>query len=153
MAWLAAYALIQSRKPDEACDNEPARIEIAELPQGPWRTIAESPIEEHPKGWHFGLFAEGRLSGESDSAYVQFSARKGAKGFRIIGHYAADGATCQPTAPLEIEHTWYEEDPRAGRRLRSHVERTQHVAHEYVVHCASQPHNERITLRVPSVPK
>jgi hypothetical protein len=151
MAWVSAYALIEGRKPDEPHDGTPARIEIADSPRGPWRLLAERQIVEHPMGWHFGLFGEGRFSGQASSGYVRFSARKGALGFRLAGHYVPAGEPSEP-GPMEIEHAWYEDDPRVGRRLRTHLERVAAASHEYVVRCANPPHDERITLRVPSAP-
>jgi len=152
MAWMRAYAIIEGRKPSEDYDGTPAKIEIADSPDGPWRTVAEREIVENPHGWHFGLFAEGRFSGESETGYVRFSAKKGANGFRIMGHYVPAGEP-SPSAPLEIEHFWYEDDPRVGRRLRSHLERAEGESHQYEVRCANTPHDERIELRVPSLRK
>jgi len=152
MAWLRAYAVIEGRKPDEEYDGSPAKIEIADSPEGPWQTIAEREIVEHPAGWHFGLFGEGRFSGRKQAGYVRFSAKKGALGFRIAGHYVPVGEPSEPSL-LEIEHAWYEEDPKVGRRERVHIERTDRLEHEYVVHCAHTPHDERIVLRVPSIRK
>ena len=106
----------------------------------------------HPKGWHFGVHGEGRFSGECESGYVRFSAKKGAKGFRMAGHYSeaarkGGGATA---APLEIEHFWYEEDPCFGRRLRRHLECTEAAEHDYTVACTAEPHDDRVEMRVPS---
>jgi len=149
LAWAAVYTIIEGRKPDESYDGHTARIEIADSPHGPWQQIAEKPILEHPQGWHFGLFAQGRFSGQKNKGYVRLSARKGALGVRIAAHYVP----CQApiSSLLEIEHAWYEDDPRVGRRLRTHLERTDKTEHEYVVRCRNQPHDERITLRVPSL--
>ena len=149
MAWASVYTLIEGRKPGEPADPTPACIDIADSPDGPWRRIGEREIPLHPQGWHSPFFAEARFSGESAKGYVRFSARKGALGFRITGHYVPGGPAI--SAPLEIEHAWYEEDPRVGRRLRQHVEKTDGASHAYVVRCASTPHDERIVLRVPSV--
>ena len=33
----------------------PAKIEIADSPDGPWRMIAERPLAVQAQGWHFGL--------------------------------------------------------------------------------------------------
>ncbi len=151
MAWVAAYAVIEGRKPEEDRDGAPARIEIADSPDGPWRLLAERQIIAHPQGWHFGIFGEGRFSGESDKGYVRFSAKKGAHGFRIAGHYVPAGDA--PPTVLEVEHAWYEDDPRVGRRERTHVERMEGAEHEYAVRCAETPHDERIALFVPSLKK
>ena len=152
VAWMRAYAIIQGRKPGEEYDGTPVKIEIAETPKGPWQSVAEREIIEHPQGWHFGVFAEGRFSGNSDRAYVRFSTKQGAHGFRIMGHYVPAGESASP-APLEIEHSWYEDDPRVGRRLRRHTETASAETHEYTVRCANRPHDEQIALRVPSVKK
>lgn len=149
MAWASVYTVVEGRNPDEAYDGHTARIEVTDSPDGPWQIVGEKPILEHPQGWHFGLFGQGRFSGTRQTGYVRLSARKGALGVRIAGHYVPAPAA---TGPLEIEHTWYEDDPRVGRRLRSHVERTEGLTHEYVVGCEHEPHDERITLRVPSAP-
>jgi len=149
MAWVSAFTFIEGRKPDEPDDGCPARIEIADSPDGPWKVIAEQPIVPHPKGWHFGLFGEGRFSGGCDRGYVRFSAKKGSLGFRIAGHYVP--AEPGPVSPLEVEHVWYEDDPRVGLRERRYVERITSLSHEYTVHCQYEPHDERITLRVPSM--
>ena len=102
-----------------------------------------------PNGWHFGISGQGRLSGRSPKAYVRFSAKHGANGFRVVGHYVP--ADDPPPAPLEIEHFWYEVDPRVGRRLKSHRHVTNDLACEYVVRCDNEPHDERIEMRVPSL--
>ena len=149
MSRLAAYAVIQGRKPGEECDGAPARLEIADSPEGPWRLLAERDIVPHPREWHFGLFGEGRFSGESEKGYVRFSAKKGAHGFRIAGHYVPAGEPAPSL--LEIEHAWYEDDPRVGRRERTHLERVTGTEHEYTVRCANEPHDERVVLRVPSL--
>lgn len=148
MAWAAIYAIIEGRKPQEANDGQPARIEIADSPQGPWHLVAEKTICEHAQGWHFGLFGQGRFSGNHAKGYVRFSARKGALGFRLAAHYVPVRAV--PTTALEIEHTWYEEAPHVGRRLCRHIERTDAQEHRYTIHCQTLPHDELITLRVPS---
>jgi hypothetical protein len=146
MAWAAVYTIIEGRKPGEGYDGHTARVEIADSTDGPWQVVAEKPILEHPQGWHFGLFGQGRFSGQSGKGYVRLSARKGALGVRIAAHYVPREA---PVASLlEIEHAWYEDDPRVGRRLRTHLERTEKVEHAYVVRCENEPHDERITLRV-----
>ncbi len=152
MAWMRAYAIVEGRKPGASYDGTPARIEIAETPNGPWQPVAERPILEHPQGWHFGIFGEGRFSGGSGRAYVRFSATRGAHGFRIMGHYVPTGEVPSPP-PLEIEHAWYEDDPRVGRRLRSHRQTVTSRSHEYTVRCANRPHDESITLRVGSARK
>ncbi len=150
MAWLAAFTVIEGRKPDEPYDGHEATIEVAESPDGPWQTIGSSPILAHEHGWHFGLFGQHRLSGKTSAAYVRFSSKKGALGFRINGHYVpVNGGP--PLGPLEIEHQWYELDPSVGRRLRSHVETVTSSEHEYVVNCAAEPHDDAVILRVPSV--
>ncbi len=149
MAWVSAYAIIEGRKPGEPGDGQTVRIEIADAPDGPWTTIRERPILEHKLGWHFGVFGEGRFGGGSQRGYVRFSARKGANGFRILGHYADPGA--EPgAAPLEVEHAWYEVHEDVGRRLHTHRETITTESAEYVVRCERQPHDESITLRVPS---
>ena len=150
MAWAAIYAIIEGRKPGEVYDGHTARIEIADSPDGPWQVVAEKPILEHPQGWHFGLFGEGRFSGHKNKAYVRLSARKGALGIRIAGHYVPSAVPAP--SPLSIEHAWYENDPRVGRRLDTHTEHTDAMDHSYVVRCANEPHDERITLRAASVP-
>jgi hypothetical protein len=149
VAWVSALGVIEGRKPDERYDGTPARIEIADSPGGAWQTVAERQIVEDPNGWHFVLFGHGRFSGGRDKGYVRFSAKKGAHAFRVAGHYVPAGE--QPRTPLEIEHFWYEVDPRVGRRLRSHREVVEGEAREYVVRCAEEPHDERIELRVPSL--
>ncbi|KPK85620.1 MAG: hypothetical protein AMJ81_03250 [Phycisphaerae bacterium SM23_33] len=155
MAWLRAYSIIQGRKPGEDYDGTPAKIEIAESPDGPWQTIAERQIVEDPHGWHFGVFGEGRLSGRSRNAYIRFSAKKGAHGFRVMGHYLPAcgkqaGVPAGEPAPLEVEHAWYEVHPDVGRRLHRHSQTITGDQHEYVVHCEHEPHDVSITLRVPS---
>lgn len=150
VAWLAAYALIEGSRPG-APDETPARIEVAASPDGPWKTIAEAAIVEHPEGWHFGVFGETRLAEPSERVYVRFAARKGAKGFRIAAHYLP-AAPAPKNVPLEIEHVWFEDDPKVGRRARRHVERTTADEGAYEVRCAQAPHNEYIELRVPPLP-
>ena len=152
MAWASTYAVIEGRKPDEEYAGPPARTELADSPDGPWHTLTERRIVPHPRGWHFGLFGEGRFGGTSEKGYVRFSAGKGALGFRIAAHYVPPAEPSEP-GPLEVEHAWYEDDPRVGRRLRTHVERIETLEHEYVVRCANTPHDERITLRAPSLRK
>jgi hypothetical protein len=149
MAWASIYTIIEGRKPGEPYDGHTARVEIADSPEGPWQLLAEKAIIEHPQGWHFGLFGEGRFGGQRNKAYVRLAARKGALGVRIAGHYVPAEAPVG-SCSLEIEHAWYEDDPRAGRRLRTHVERTEGISHDYVVPCQYEPHDERISLRVPS---
>lgn len=152
MAWASIYTVIEGRKPGEAYDGHTARIEIADSPDGPWQLLAEKAIIEHAQGWHFGLFGEGRFCGQRNKGYVRLSARKGALGVRIAAHYApADAST--GTSPLEIEHAWYEDDPRVGRRLRTHTERIEGTSHDYVVTCQHEPHDERIRLQVPTARK
>ena len=154
MAWMRAYAIVEGRKPDAPDDGIPATIEIADAPDGPWRTVAERPILVEPHGWHFGIFAEGRFGGESQAGYVRFSAARGANGFRVIGHYVPAGAAADEPSPMEIEHAWYEDRPDVGRRLCTFTERVPagRDEHEYVVRCQYAPHDERITLRVASEP-
>jgi hypothetical protein len=149
MAWANVYAQIEARKPGEADDGAPAKIEIADDPAGPWRTIAQREILTHPQGWHFAIFGAGQFSGTNKKGFVRFSAKKGMKGFRIAAHYLPQQQSA--TAPLEIEHVWHEDDPRVGRRERKHIERVDSLSKEYVVRCTHQPHNERIALRVPSL--
>ena len=149
LAWMSAYALVEARKPGEAFESVPATIEIAANQNGPWQTLAARQIIEHPQGWHFALFGEGRLSEPAATAYVRFSANKGMKGFRIAAHYIP-AAPSSSMGTLEIEHAWYEDDPRVGRRECVHIERTTALTHEYNVRCSHQPHNERVTLRAPS---
>ncbi len=155
MAWARAYAVIEGRKPDEEYDGTAAKIEIADAPAGPWRPVAEREIVIDERGWHFGVFGEGRFSGENRCGYVRFSAKKGANGFRMMGHYVpadvprpGEAGPCQP--PLMVEHAWYEVHPDVGRRLHTHVETLTAAEHEYVVRCEREPHDEHITLRVPS---
>mgnify|MGYP000244702078 CR=1 FL=1 len=149
MAWASIYAIIEGRRPEEPYDGHTARIDIADSPNGPWQLLAEKPILEHPRGWHFGLFGQGRFCGTRARAYVRLSARKGALGLRIAAHYVPAGEPNGP-GPIAIEHAWYEDDPQVGRRLRTHVEHTDQLQHEYTVQCANDPHDERITLSVPS---
>jgi hypothetical protein len=155
IAWVTAYTLVEGRKPDEAYDGTKATIEFAPSPQGPWKTIGESAIEPDPNGWHFGLFGEtGRLPGGLAKGYVRFSAKKGLLGVRLAAHCLPRGATLAAAGcPLEIEHVWFEEDPKTGRRLFSHAETVNTIDHEYAVRCAQVPHNRHVTLRVPSVKK
>jgi hypothetical protein len=150
MAWASIYTVIEGRKPGEAYDGHTARIEIADSAEGPWQLVGEKAILEHPQGWHFGLFGEGRFCGKKNTGYVRLSAKKGALGVRMAGHYVPADASAS-SCHLEIEHAWYEDDPRVGRRLRTHIERTDSLSHEYVVRCQYEPHDERITLRVPSL--
>ncbi len=157
MAWMSAFALIQDHKPDEPDDKQPAIIEIADSPDGPWQTVAEreiveQPLGEYPQGPYFSIVGDGRFSGQSRASYVRFSAGRGAHGFRIMGHYVPAGATGEP-APLEVEHAWYEVHEDVGRRLHTHVEHITSDAHEYAVRCDRTPHDEYITLRVPSLPR
>jgi hypothetical protein len=151
MVRASIYAVIEGRKPDEAYDGHTARIEMADSPDGPWQCVADKPILEHAQGWHFGLFGEGRFGGNARKAYIRLSARKGALGIRVAAHYVPSAAAV--SSMLEIEHAWYEEDPQVGRRRHTHLERTGTTEHEYVVRCNGTPHDERITLRVPSVLK
>jgi hypothetical protein len=150
LAWANVYALIEARKPNDPADATPALIEIADNIEGPWQPIASREILTHPQGWHFAIFGDGRFSGKNQKGFVRFSAKKGMKGFRIAAHYTP--LETPPPTTLEIEHAWYEDDPKVGRRERTHIERTESTAHQYVVRCAQQPHNDRITLRVPSLP-
>ena len=104
----------------------------------------------HPEAPQFNLFGTGRFSGRSRQGYVRLSAKRAARGVRIAAHYQP--AEAPPEAvPLEIEHAWYEDDPRVGRRERTHIERTDALTHHYIVRCAEEPHNERIALRIPSL--
>ena len=155
MGWMSAFALVRDRKPGDPDDERNAMIEIADSPDGPWRTVGEREIVEqpdrhYPQGPHFGIVADGRFSGQSQKGYVRFSAGRGAHGFRIMGHYVQRGDAGEP-APLEVEHAWYEVHEDVGRRLHTHVERIAADEHEYVVHCGREPHDEYITLRVPSL--
>jgi len=150
MAWLRAFTVIEGRKPDEPYDGHEATISVAESADGPWEKIAAKPIVEHEMGWHFGLFGQARLSGKSEHAYVKFAARKGAIGFRIAGHYLPSSPPVADSR-LEVEHVWYEVDPKVGRRERRHVEPITRTDHEYSVQCAHEPHDEAIILRVPSL--
>ena len=157
MAWASAFGLIQDRKPDEPEDNRPATIEFADSPDGEWRIVAEreiieQPRSEYPQGPHFGIVGDGQFSGQSQRGYVRFSAGRNAHGFRIMGHYVPAGAGSE-SAPLEVEHAWYEVHEDVGRRLHTHVERITTAEHEYAVRCNREPHNEYITLAVPSVPR
>ncbi|MHC4718302.1 MAG: hypothetical protein ACYS5V_15125, partial [Planctomycetota bacterium] len=149
MAWMRAFAIVEGRKPDDPEEGVPFWIEVADSPDGPWRVVAEREIVEHPEGWHFGVFGEGRFAGDAQAGYVRFSATRGANGFRIAGHYVPANDPAGPF-PLEVEHTWYEVHEDVGRRLHTHTETVAGEAHEYVVHCQRQPHSESITLRVPS---
>ena len=149
MAWATAYALIEARKPDAPAETFPATIALSDSPDGPWTTIAERPIAEHPRGWHFALVGEGGFPEGAAAGYVRFSAPRGAAGFRTMGHYVpADADTA--AGPLEIEHAWYEDHEDVGRRLHTHTETITTDAAEYVVHCEREPHDESITLRIPS---
>jgi len=148
-AWMRAFAIVEGRKPDEPDDGVPFRVELADSPDGPWRISAEHEILEHPLGWHFGVPAEGRFAGDRRAGYVRFSGRRGANGFRIAGHYVPAGEPAEP-GPLEVEHAWYEVHEDVGRRLHTHVETMAGETGEYTVECAREPHNESITLRVPS---
>ncbi|MBT7594913.1 MAG: hypothetical protein HN712_14390 [Gemmatimonadetes bacterium] len=103
MMWVSAYALIQGRTPAESEDDCPALVSIADNPAGPWRVVGERSIWTHAKGWHFGLFGEGRFSGDENVGYVKFSARKGVRGFRLAGHYTPRMDAPAGT-PLVIEH-------------------------------------------------
>jgi hypothetical protein len=152
LAWVSVYALIEAFRPDDVYDQTPAKIEIADDRRGPWRTIAERKLLTHPQGWHFAIFGEDRFSGNTNSGFVRFSSKKGMKGFRIAAHYTP-AAPIPSESPLEVEHVWYEDDPRVGRRQRTHLERTAALSHHYVVRCLQKPHNERIVLRAPSLPK
>jgi hypothetical protein len=149
MAWLRAYTLVEARRPEDKSDGVPAKIDIADSPEGPWRTIAQRDILEHPQGWHFGMFGQGRFGGASRNGYIRLSATKGVKGIRIMGHYIPANAQASQS-PLDIEHVWYEVEPQVGRRLHTHVEKVTTADHQYVVTCRHQPHDERIVLRVPS---
>jgi hypothetical protein len=153
IAWVDVYAIIEGAKPGENYDGTPAVIESAESPDGPWTNIAESQVYEHPEGWHFGLHGEAVFVNRPKKAYIRFSCKKGMKGFRIGAHYILKDAELASSSLLEIEHAWYEVDPVFGRRLRMHKEVVQGTKHEYSVACSEEPHDESITLRVPSVPK
>ena len=149
MAWMRAFAIVEGRKPDEPDEGVPFWIEVADSAAGPWQVVAEREIVEHPQGWHFGVWGEGRFSGDSEAGYVRFSATRGINGFRVAGHYVPAGEPTDPS-PLEVEHTWYEVHEDVGRRLHSHVEAIADQTREYIVHCRRQPHSESITLRLPS---
>jgi len=151
LAWLSVYALFESLRPGEAHDGTPARIEISDSPAGPWKIICERSPLTHPEGWHFGAFGREQFNGLGSAGYVRFSSKKGLKGFRVSAHYVPDAAPV--LAPLEIEHTWYEDDPSVGRRLRSHLEPISESAHAYEVTCEQIPHNDAVVLRVPSPPR
>ncbi|MGH7144790.1 MAG: hypothetical protein ACREJ2_11785, partial [Planctomycetota bacterium] len=161
MAWADIYALFEGRRPNETPDGVPARIEVSESLEGPWQTVGESEIHEHSEGWHFGLHGHARFSGTREAAYVRFSAKKGLKGFRLAGHIlppeidAQAGASTRASSepPLEIEHVWFEDDPRTGRRERRHRETVTGTAADYTVPCAAEPHDAWITLRLPYVKK
>ena len=156
MAWVSAYAIIEGRKPGQPYDGHTAKIEIADSPDGPWTMVAERPIVEHPQGWHFGMFGEGRFIGRMRSGFVRFSAKVGANGFRMVGHYVDPKAAAAAAAgPLEVEHVWYEVHDDSGRRIHRHVETIPAgaTAHEYLVHCDRPPHDDRITLRAASTKK
>ena len=99
------------------------------------------------------MHGEAAFPNRPKKAYIRFSCKKGMKGFRIGAHYIPKGAELASFGPLEIEHAWYEVDPKYGRRLRTHTEAVQGTKHEYVVTCGEDPHDESITLRIPSVPK
>jgi hypothetical protein len=148
VAWISACTVIEGRKPGEADRGVPAAIEVSRSERGPWIEIASLPIQEHERGWHFYLAGKRAVEGAGPDVYVRFRALKGANYFRIVGHYEV-GEVHAP-GPLEIEHRWYETDPRVGRRLRKHMERTETTAHEYVVHCQQAPHNDSLVLRAPS---
>ncbi|KKL08606.1 hypothetical protein LCGC14_2574170, partial [marine sediment metagenome] len=143
-------AVIEGHKPDAPPDEHGATIELADSPDGPWRPIAYRDILDHPQGWHFGIFGEGRLSGDGAIGYVRISAAKGLAGIRIAGHYVPANIPAA-VGPLTVEHTWYEVHPDVGRRLHRHSETIAADSHEYVVHCDRTPHDESITLSVPSV--
>lgn len=151
MAWAAVYAIIEGTRPGEDYDGTHAFIEAAEKPEGPWEVVAESEIYEHPQGWHFGLSGERRFSGKRGKAYIRLRAKKGLLGLRIAAHYVPKGAQLAAVEPLEIEHAWYEVDPRVGRRLRTHTETVEGTEYEYAVRCAEEPHDEYVTLRMLSV--
>ena len=151
LQWLTAFLTVEGRKPGEYYDGTPACLDVSDTPDGPWTRIAETGIHEHPQGWHSSLFGEARLSGKSDRAYLRITSKKGMSLFRVAGHYVPGNAELSSGTPLEVEHCWYEEDPEVGRRLRSHVEIVAGTAHEYTVHCAAEPHDDKVILRMPSV--
>ena len=150
MGWISAFALFEGRRPEELPDSTPARIEMAAALEGPWQLVAEQEIVPHDQGWHFGVFGEQRFTNNPSCAFVRFSAKKGLKGFKLAAQYLSRENQRQ-SVPLEIEHVWYEDDPRVGRRERTHVERTAALDHEYTVNCANEPHDELIRMRVPSL--
>jgi len=152
MAWMTAFAIVEGRKASEADDGVPFRVERADSPDGPWKLLAAHEIVEHERGWHFGALAEGRFAGDRQAGYVRFSATRGANGFRVAGHYVPAGEPGEPS-PLEVEHAWYEVHEDVGRRLHRHTETLLGESGEYTVECAREPHNESITLRVPSTGK
>jgi hypothetical protein len=150
LMWAGVYAVIEGRKPDEEYDGTPVSIEASDAPEGPWETIAESEIYKDPNGWHFGLFGRNTFKGDSDTGYIRLKTKKGLLGFRIGAHYIPEGASLESDLPLEVEHFWYEVDPKVGRRLRSHTETVTKPTHTYTVTCAEEPHDERIIMRIPS---
>ncbi|MBN1808264.1 MAG: hypothetical protein JW909_04290 [Planctomycetes bacterium] len=152
VAWVSAYAIFEGIRPGEDYDGTQAVIEVAVSPDGPWTEAARSHVYEHPQGWHFGLHGESLLEKPARTVYMRLSCKKGILGFRVAQHYVPAGARAA-SCPLEAVHEWYEVDTRVGRRLRSHVERVVSPEAEYVVECAQEPHDESITLRVPSVAK
>lgn len=153
MAWVTAYFYIESYKPDEEQDGVPAKVEISSSPDGPWTVLNEYPVPVEDHGYHFGNFGEHRFEEMPTAAYVRFSARKGMRGLRIAGHYVPSKHADPGNVPLEVEHVWYEDDPKVGRRKKTHVERVEGLEHEYVVNCENTPHSEEINLRVPSLPR
>lgn len=150
MQWLSAFATVEGIRPGEEFDGTKSAVEVAERPEGPWKTIAETYPQPHPQGWHSTIFGSVRLSGKTEKAYVRFSGKKGMNLFRIAGHYSQENAKIAEGS-LVVGHYWFEDDPAVGRRLRSHSEKVAGTEHEYSVHCASEPHDDKIVLSVPSV--
>ena len=152
MAWASVYTIIEGRKPGEAYDGHTARIEIADSPEGPWQLLAEKPIVEHPQGWHFGPVRRGAFLRQKNKGYVRLSARKGALGVRIAGHYVPADARLVRLSAGDRARLVRGRPPR--RPPAPHAHRADRgLSHEYVVRCQYEPHDERITLRVPSARK
>lgn len=151
MSWVSCTGLIQGIKPGETFDGAPSKIEIADDPKGPWTLLGEKPPIEEEHGWHYMHFGHGRFSGEKSAGYVRFSTTRGAKTFRLAGHYIP--ASVPDPQPLIVEHEWYEVEPDVGRRRKSHRQLIEGDKAEYTVTCQQEPHDERITMRVDSLPK
>ncbi|NRA36962.1 MAG: hypothetical protein HRU15_02375 [Planctomycetes bacterium] len=149
LTWISVYTEFEGTVPGEVTDA-PACIEIAANPLGPWSSIGEMDVVEHPQGWHFSLFAEGQFPSSTQVGYLRFSCKKGFKGFRVNAHYnVSEINSCE--LPLEITHAWYEDDANVGRRLKTYKRVLSNAQDAYVVSCDAEPHNAYVSIEAASL--